>query len=269
MTVRNWQRRVGLTLIELVVVLVILAVLAALVIPRVSGVTTQANTSTNAAIVAEVNQAVAMFEARYENDPNKRMSGWDSLLNSNDAFFSKLHPNLLTNPQNTDVTKPNLQIITLDDVQVQSLRALKITGLHDADESRSGPPSDNSTVFRSIATGKKVVALVKTPIAGGHGSTFIDNAFSIDQFKNNWVNEFVVVGLGGPTALKGSTLTEVPIVQSADPTKYYARALCVFMIPPAGATTGFRAQYVGCFLPDGTSLRTNIDSYNSSTVTAN
>lgn len=265
MTLRNWQRRVGLTLIELVVVLVILAVLAALVIPRVSGVTTQANTSTNAAIVTEVNQAVAMFEARYENDPTKRLNGWDSLLNTADTLYSKLHSNLLT----TDVTKPNLQILTLDPVQAQSLISAKITGLHDADESRTGSPSDNSTVFRRVESGKKVVALVKAPIANGHGSTFIDNAFSIDQFKSNWANEFIVVGLGGPTSIKGSTLTEVPLVQSADPTKNYARALCVFMIPPAGATTGFRAQYVGCFLPDGTSLRTNIDSYNSSTVTAN
>jgi prepilin-type N-terminal cleavage/methylation domain-containing protein len=262
---RRYARR-GLTLLELVVVLVILAALAALIVPRLSGLSSQSTSATNAATVEEVNRAVQMFEARYGNDTSKRLNGWDSLLNSSNTFYSKLHPNLT---QTTDVMKPILQITTLDAVQVQSLKDAKITGLHDADESRVCAPSDNSTVFKSIATSAQVVTLSKSPVASGHGSTFIDNAFSIDQFKANYANEFIVIGLGGPTSLKGSTITEIPLVQSADPSKYYARVLCVFMIPPAGSTTSFPAQYVGCFLPDGTSLRSNVDKFNSNNVTAN
>jgi len=262
---RRHARR-GLTLIELVVVLVILAVLAALIVPRLSGLTTQSTSATNAATVEEVNRAVQMFEARYGTDATKRLNGWDSLLNSTNTYFSKLHPNLT---QTTDVTKPILQITTLDAVQAQSLKDAKITGLHDADEARVCPPSDNSSVFKLIATSAQVVTLSKATITSGHGSTFIDNAFNINQFKANFVNEYVVVGLGGPTSLKGSTMTEIPLVQSAEPTKYYARVLCVFMIPPAGATTGFPAQYVGSFLPDGTSLRNNVDKFNAQNVTTN
>lgn len=264
------QVRAGLTLLELVVVLVILAALAALVVPRLSGVASQSNSAANAAVVEEVNRAVTLFEARYGNDSTKRLNGWDSLLNSTSDYFSKLHPNLQKSTATTlDVTRPILQITTLDAGQAQSLKDAKITGLHDADEARAAPPSDNSTVFRAVNTGTQVVTLVKSSITSGHGSTFIDKAFNINQYKANWANEYVVVGLGGPTSLKGATLSEVPLVQSANPSQYYARALCVFMIPAAGATSTFPAQYVGSFLPDGTSMRTNIDNYNSSNVTAN
>ncbi len=260
----NAAVRAGLTLLELVVVLVILAALAALIVPRLSGVASQANTATNASVVEDVNRSVGLFEARY----NKQPSGWDSLLTASDAYFSKLHPNLT---QTTDVTKPKLQIVSLDAGQAQSLQLAGITGFHDADEARVAPASDNSTVFRYLSSGKKVVMLVKDSITSGHGSTFIDKAFSINQYRKDGRGkqvltdyEYVVVGLGGPTSIKGMTMQEIPLVQSANPVQYYARVLVVYKIPIAGATDIFPAEYVGSFLPDGTSLRSNVDSFNSS-----
>ncbi|MBN8625224.1 MAG: hypothetical protein J0M17_07035, partial [Planctomycetes bacterium] len=121
----------------------------------------------------------------------------------------------------------------------------------------------------AMVSGEKVVALEKPSITSGHGSTFIDMAFNVNQYKSNWNNEFVVVGLGGPSPIKGATIQELPLVQSANPTQYYARPLLVFMIPSSTATTGFPAQYVGCFLPDGTSQRSNAANFNSGQVTAN
>lgn len=264
MNVREPRLRAGLTLLELVVVLVILAALAALVVPRLSGVVAQSSAATNANIVDDVNRSVGLFEARYGKQP----SGWDSLLSSSDAYFTKLHPNLT---QTTDVTKPKLQIGTLDAGQAQSLQLAGITGFHDADEARVAPPSDNSSVFRFLSTGKKVVMLVKDSITAGHGSTFIDKAFSINQYRKDGRGkqvladyEYVVVGLGGPTSIKGMTMQEIPLVQSANPVQYYARVLCVYRIPLAGATDVFPAEYVGSFLPDGSSLRSNVDNFNSS-----
>lgn len=259
-------RRVGLTLLELVVVLVILAALAALVLPRLNGVTSQANSATNADVVGDVNRAIGLFETRNGVHPR----GWDSLIASGgSSFFSKLNPAVTTTANAW--SQQILQVSTLDANQCASLRAAGITGVHDADESRVCPPSDNSTVFRSISASGNVSAatLVKTPIASGHGSTFIDKAFSIDQYKSNWNNEFVVFGLGGPTSIKGATMQDIPLIQSAQPAKYYARVLCVYMVPATGTTTTFPAQYVGCFLPDGTSLRDNLDNYNNANVNAN
>lgn len=258
------KSQLGLTLLELVVVLVILAALAALIVPRLNGVASQANSATNAAVVDEVNRAVILSETRY----GTYTSGWDSLLDNTDATITTLNPNIQVGTA-TDVMKPTIQVTPLDAGQAKSLKDAGIAGFHDADPARVTSPSDNSTTWRNINSGRNVAMLVKTPIASGHGSTFIDNAFSIDQFKNNWNHEFVVVGLGGPTGLKGSTLTEVPLIQSANPSQYYARVMCVFMVPAAGATNTFPAQYVGCFLPDGTSMRQNVDKFNSAQVKAN
>lgn len=249
----NKSGRRGFTLIELLIVVTIIAVLAAMIIPRLTGAASQASSAVNAGIVADVNNAVSTHEVRY----GKHALGWDSLLNTEDEYFTKLNPKLLA-----VAPEPLLKIHTLDANQAASLQAAGIVGFHDAEEDRVCAPSDNSSAFRFLAANTQVVALVKTPIADGHGSTFIDNAFNINQYKtNSWANEYVVCGLGGPTGLKGKTIMELPIVQSADPTNYYARPLCVYMIPATGSTKTFPAQYVGCFLPDRTSSRHNQDNY--------
>ena len=79
-------------------------------------------------------------------------------------------------------------------------------------------------------------------------------------------NEFVVLGLGAYSNLRGSAIAEVPLVQSADPTHYYARVLCIYMIPSstAAAQDKFPATFLGCILPDGTSRTANIEQYNNS-----
>ncbi len=261
-------RRAGLTLIELVVVLVILAALAALVVPKLSGIASQSKSAANAAVVEDVNRAVGLYNARYQD---AQPSGWDSLLSSTDAPFTKLHPTILAAFTSTDATKPRLQVVALDAVQAKSLQDAKISGFHDADEARTSLPSDNSSVFRFLADGKKVVMLIEDNITSGHGSTFIDNAFNLNQFRRDRDGkqvltdyDYVVCGLGGPTNIKGQTMNEVPLVQSAEPTKYYARVLAVFQVPKAGETGVTRpARYIGCFLPDGTTTRQNVDNFNA------
>ena len=68
--------RAGLTLIELVVVLVILTALAALVVPKLGGIASQSRSAANASVVEEVNRAVGLYNARYQD---AQPSGWDSL----------------------------------------------------------------------------------------------------------------------------------------------------------------------------------------------
>lgn len=261
-------QRAGLTLIELVVVLVILAALAALVVPKLSGIASQSNSAVNASVVEDVNRAVSLYNARYQD---AQPSGWDSLLSSTDAPFTKLHTTMLAAFTSTDVTKPRLRVVALDAGQAKSLQDAKISGFHDADETRVCMPSDNSSVFRFLADGKKVVMLVEDNITSGHGSTFIDNAFNLNQYRTDKFGknvlteyDYVVCGLGGPTNIKGQTMAEIPLVQSADPANYYARVLVVFQVPKAGETGVIRpARYVGSFLPDGTTIRQNVDSFNA------
>jgi hypothetical protein len=73
------------------------------------------------------------------------------------------------------------------------------------------------------------------------------------------------MGLAGPTSLRGNTILESPIVQSAEPQDHYARVLGVFRVPGVGQQV-FPAQYMGCIGPDGTTLNDNINSYTASQV---
>lgn len=251
------DKRRGLTLIELLVVLVVLAALATMVVPKLSGMANQASAATSATIISDTNTAIQSFGAKYQKEP----SAWDSLLQSDDAINPKLHADL----------QAMLRVVALDASQATSLTSAGIVGFHDADPARTtAMPSDNSTVYRSIASGKNVAMLVETPIGtGGHGSTTIDKALNLNEkgsgspkFTNY---DYLAIGLGGPTSIKGTTMSEIPLVVTPkiNPMNNYCRVICVYKVPAAGATT-FPAQYVGAFLPDGTSQRDSMDKYHQS-----
>jgi Tfp pilus assembly protein PilE len=255
-TSHSAKTRAGLTLLELVVVLGILVILASMIVPNVGGLIFQSRHAGNAAMVLDVNHAVNSFVARFAEHPDH----WDSLLNSSDQRFTKLHTQIL---QTTNTALPVLEPYPLAANQAASLQNAGINRLLDADESRSVQASDNSSVERLIATGTEVMRIVKPPVTTPNGSTFLDIAFGLNATKaDKWANEFVVFGLGTQTEMRGNTMTDVPIVQSATPINFYARVLCVYMIPPAnGAST--RAKYIGCFMPDGSTLPGNLQDYSS------
>jgi prepilin-type N-terminal cleavage/methylation domain-containing protein len=248
--------RAGLTLLELVVVLAILVVLSGLIVPLIAGLGNQTNASTNAAVVGDINHWVGVYYTRFEKYPNR----WDSLLNSSDGFYTKLHANLTTT---VDGAPPILSMITIDAVQAQSLKDAGIFQLHDSDETGTLPPSESGATVRTVADGAKLVCLNKTLVSSSSpGSTFLGGAFNITELQSNiWVNEYVVVGLGNASTIRGAVMTDVPLMQSSDPSLFYSRMLCVFMIPPAASSSPFPAKFVGSFLPDGSSLRTNLDRY--------
>ncbi len=253
------KSRSGLTLLELVVVLGILVILASLVVPNVGGLIFQSRNAGNAALVQDVNHAVNSYVARFASHPDR----WDSLLTPANTIFTKLHPQMLT----TNVFRPVLQVTSLQPNQVTSLREAGITSLIDVDESSTNPPSDNASIARPISGTVSVVTLQKTPSAPNYGVTFLDQAFGINDIvdpnkPNRYANEFVVLGLGTQNAMRGTTMTDIPVVQSATPFNYYARILCVYMIPPGGGSSE-RARYIGCFLPDGSTIQGNIRDYNS------
>lgn len=256
--------RAGLTLIELVVVVAILAVLAALIVPRLNGVTKQADAATKMDFVVETNKAVTTYETR-----NRRHAPtWDNLVpRSGTALFSKLNPGLV----------PKLKVIALDAVQAKSLVDTGIMGAMTVSESATALPSDAAVSdYTAVAAGANFPAIVKDTSWAGHGSTFLDRAFNVlPTFSSGGsgmtttppTDEFIVLGIGQSSSLRGSVITDAAIVQAADPARYYARMLCVYNIPAAGASVGFPAQYVGSFMPDGTSAKDNADAYTTS-VTA-
>jgi prepilin-type N-terminal cleavage/methylation domain-containing protein len=250
--------RRGLTLLELIVVLAILVALSGLVVPLINGLGYQTNASTSAAVVGDVNRSVGTFVTRFDKYPNE----WDSLLNASDSLYSNLHPNLAV------ASPPILQIMELDagqpgSLQTDSLKSMGIHQLRDHDESGDLAPNTSGTAPRSIAVGTKVVMLNKTSLTST--AAISGDLFSARELsETNAANDYVVVGLGSATTIRGSVMTDVPMLHGSDPSRYYSRVLCVFMVPGTGSTaTAFPAKYVGCFLPDGSSLRSNLERYHN------
>jgi prepilin-type N-terminal cleavage/methylation domain-containing protein len=262
-TVNRTGPRAGLTLIELLVVVAILAIVVGLVIPRLNGVTIQASTATNANILSDVNRAVGVYETRYKELPNV----FDYLLNQDGTtLFTNLNPKVINETLPDGTTRPRFRTGVLSDLQAQSLVQAGITGGHLNNEAFAGLPSNSQRGFRPINNTRTVVFLQKHSPFGGHGVDWLDRAFAINQFKPDvWADEYVVFGLAGPTSLKGTTMQEVPVVESADPSRYYAHVMCVFRVPGAGRPF-FKAQYVGSFCPDGSSIRDNLDNYATADV---
>lgn len=263
-------RRAGLTLLELVVVLVVLAALAALIIPRLNGVSAQAGSATSASVIGDMNRAVGLHEARY----GKAANGWDGILTGpTGSLYPKLHPDLLNASGN--VALPVLAPLTLTATQLKSLNAAGISFLHyNSEESTyTGRPSDSGVSFAFLAEGSQVCGLTVQGTSSGwtsHGSTFPDRALNLNPFNvgpdSGKDLSFVVFGVGQPCSLRGTTLQESPLLQAADPNQYYARMLCVYMIPGPSSTSSFTAQFVGSFAPDGTCLNDNLIKFNSSDV---
>lgn len=241
------KNRAGLTLLELVVVIAILAALAALIVPRLSGIRDQTDASVNMSLVGDLNRSIATYEHRFLKSPGT----WDGLVpQAGSTLYSRLHPELAS----------KLTVVTLTATQAQSLIDAGITDLVVVDPAYTGSPSDSAIDdFVTIAAGTKVPVLFKEAWTG-HGTTFLDRAFNVQSSNPN---EFVVLGVGMSSSLRGSAVHDAPIVQSVDPLLYYARALCVYKIPSSADTVGFKALYVGSFLPDGTCVSDNSQKFNA------
>jgi len=274
-----WNLRVrrGLTLIELVVVIAILAILAAVIIPKLDGLTSQAGSATDAAILADLNSAVSTFESRSNgNYPNAS----DGLLTggSSTEFYGKFHPNIQIQgvTATPNAMLPILYAVTLTETQAKSLAAAGITAAHYNTDTNNatGMPSDSGTAYAGFATGTNVAGLFiplggfgntpTTPPWTSHGSTFPDRAFNLSPFNHGKTDTFVVFGLGQPGSLRGKGIHDAPLFQSANPAQYYARAFMVFRIPGPTSTTIVPAKYVGSFAPDGSSINDNVRDYSRS-----
>lgn len=260
---RTASLRRALTLVELVVVLAILVALSGMIVPLVQGLGYQTNAATNATVVDDVNRALGSHAARSGTQPD----GWDSLLNESGSRFSRLHSALAAN------ATPNLlQDSTLTLAQLESLGNAGIYNVYDAVEASGESPNFSNRTLRPLpipwvstasSNSAKVLKLTLPDGIKAFGGTLLVNQAGTESSP---AYEFVVFGLGSNTTVQGATMVQAPLIQSADPSNHYARVCCIFMVP-AGTTKSFPAKYVGCFLPDGTTARTNMENYNNNART--
>jgi len=258
---RSPPRR-ALTLVELVVVMAILIVLSSLIVPLIQGLGFQTNAATNATVIDDVNRAMLSYAARTGNEPDN----WDSLLSTTGSRFTKLHPELSAHhlPNGTIVNL--LQESTLTKEQVASLNKVGIYNVRDASESSTVAPNLNSGTTRKLVENGKIMKLSSSGIATLGGEFQETQAGSVVPPPS----ELIVLGLGGNVTVQGATMMQAPLIQNADPANHYARVCCVYQIPSdaaavAAAALGqtLPARYIGCFMPDGTSNRKNMENYNN------
>ena len=251
------SRRRALTLVELVVVLAILVVLSSLIVPLIQGLGFQTNAATNATVIDDVNRAMRAYAVRTDKQPNQ----WDSLLGTTGSRYTKLRDELSSyrNPT-TQTIVDLLQVTTLTAAQVKSLNDVGIYDVRDANESSAVAPSSNNELVRKLVNGGNVITLTLDGISALGGEFQSSHATAEEP------NELVVFGLGSNVTVQGATMMQIPLIQNSDPANHYARVLCVYQIPVGTATVAFPARYIGCFMPDGTTARKNIENYNSNAI---
>jgi prepilin-type N-terminal cleavage/methylation domain-containing protein len=248
--------RKGLTLLELIVVVAILVVLSSLAIPLLSSVLVQARLSTNATAINDVSRAVGSYLGRYGKYPD----GWDSLLNTGGTLYKQLTETITGTARSSGTAPPALlATMALTQIQWESLNSAGITTLYSNNESTTAAPNMNFTNPTTLTAGSTVAKLIHPTSS----TAFAAGVINVNQLDNVMPGaEYVVFGLGSNSTMRGTTIVDAPINNGVDAGVYYARMMCVFMVPGTAATESTQAKFVGCFAPDGSSLRDNMERYN-------
>lgn len=255
--------RRAFTLMELLVVLSILALLAALGIPKMIDIYERSRSATQSYGLADTMRMIEVFYGVNHKYPE----GWDTLTVDGGAMYTRLSPTLKS-------PRTFFSTATLTADQVVSLTSTGIghAFLHDdsvADRSNSGVDRRHFGLGNGhdgTANISTVVVVNKTP--GSDGLDMLVRDFGLDPnrtvgdttYPRINANTYVVLGLGPKSTLVQNTVNEVPLLEHANSTTSYSRALVVFEIPNAG--TG-RAKLVGVLGPDGRSKGEAISDFNS------
>ncbi|MFN4261886.1 MAG: type II secretion system protein [Gemmataceae bacterium] len=247
MKTSQWnRRRFGYTLTELVVVLAVIAILAALIIPKFSGITDQAQQSSAASNISEVSRMIQTFEAQF----NKSPSGLSTLRTGSDGsggLLPSLHPNLTA----------ILEEGTLDADGVTSLINAGIRSFHPNNRTGVLPSDTDGGGHINLLTASPPINITRLqkPDVGNFSPTtwqpvtvLLDRGMGVNPFKAvRYASPHIVLGIGNHNELKGNIMQDAPLFQTVQPTDFYARAMAVYEIPPGGA----KARFVGVIGPDG------------------
>lgn len=249
----------GFTLIELTVVLMILIALAGILIPVLSGYVERSHASAAATNIGEINKFVQLYQAKYLRGWG---TGYDTLLDASNTgagengFYKGVAKEL-------KATGPGalLTITALDTVQANALIDAGISEL------------SNMTAAADLAAGASATFDANPPlpaarftVAAGANVAFLSDAHVSKQLgvpvDQTATEEYVVFGLGQRSSLIGKVMSEAPLhFDQTDPQIAYSRFLVVFAIPNAGATTGFKARFVGALGAEAGGLGEHLDTY--------
>lgn len=279
----------GFTLMELLVVIAIMALVAALAIPKMADVMSKSQAGTQSYSLAEASRAIENYNAMNGKYPE----GWDLLMYSagdgatapsglgkfTDAGTegSLLNPTLLSMLTSVELTAGQRKVLSNSGISHVFANVAANDGTN-----LLYMPSDTGRVRHHLGTGSghdgsantSTVAVLDTTNAAA--LSFLSNNLTISPNKDASTdadtiaaNDFIVFGIGPRSTLVQTIIQEAPIVEAAQPSKYYARPLAVFMVSKTASDTDTvtKAKFLGMLGPDGRGKGDTRNAYNNVSVT--
>ena len=222
----------GLTLIELVVVLAILVALAGLIIGNFPSLLRKASGSTSANTIQDIARAVSIRQTTL----NSVGSGFDSLLDTSDAVFSKLPPGCLTNIVATALTTNAAALAELGLTQICRLDAT------------------TTDATWSVAASNNLVNVIGTTVAA-QATPFLVNKIIPNSSAYVGTPTVWLFGVGKISTLvgAGSTLLEAPTrtgtSELENAQNFYQRYVIAFVVDGSGLGGAARARFLGALAP--------------------
>ncbi len=239
-TIKTRKRQAGLTLLELTVVLLVLIGLSGLILPYAQGYLQRTHDSTGNDNLWELNNAIGLFQAKYNEQPD----GFHSLINSSGAVYTKL--------MNVSLVAPRTYTAGTNK---KPLKSLKMAGIDDVWVMKTSPAS---ATFDAITTPIKTI-----PMPNGSGSVtlaivtietgsfaskeehlayaFYNNTAKKTEFDTNCF-DYVVFGVGPEREMVGHTIADAPLhfasAGGMGPDKKYNRFVAVYAVQKATGTVG-------------------------------
>jgi prepilin-type N-terminal cleavage/methylation domain-containing protein len=260
------RHRDGMTLMELLIVVAILGLLAMVAIPKLFEAYDRSRSGVQTYSVAEASRAVENYFGTYRRYPE----GLDTLTQeaSSGTLYAKLNPNLAALLTTSDLSSGTPPLYTpLTNLGISHIFAHDDTGVQPSDSGQkrhhigTGTGHDgtaNLSTFAVLDTSNPTVQNILLQDFNVNPNR--DSSTDAAALSNNL---FVVFGLGPRNTMVGTLHQSAPLYESANPDKYYARAILVFMVPINPAPTAVtRARFLGAIAPDGRSIQDSLTDYN-------
>lgn len=243
------RQRLGLTLIEMIVVLAILVTLAAILVPLFPNFLRRANKATDATQMSEAAKALQLYQAQYYGYPNDM----DLLVDSAGAMPTYL-PGTSAGAYD--------QIIIPGTLTANSASALKKVGITRLQPLATTVSAGNATLnpYTTLSpatdgilvdTGTKVALLNTSAILAGTkevNAELYNILFSDQGDGGSHPGTYLVLGIGGRNSAVGRTMANAPVAmpQGTDmnPAKNYCRYGAIFKVDGNEVALTKRARLV-------------------------
>ncbi len=267
---RTTGRRLGFTLIELIIVLLVLASLAALVVPTLGFVKDQADTSLTANGAQQVLNNLEQFKAATGRYPNRL----DSLVDESGNWYSPIYTISDGNPYIGTIENgggPSFAWYFMEHgggmTEVVQHDSTNVPGSRGYDPNAPGVtvPIDGSTPLNVVLAGTsytgKRAQIISACFPNQNPADVAANRATVPEGHT-----LVLLGVGASNAAVGSTMTQPPLApeKSAYDPDQYDRFIAVFDVQRTGPNFRGQVKLKAVLDPEFNVVSRNITAYRNS-----